>query len=149
MFNLVDERKRKINLGGVSITSTPASILERVQAERLARTEQKRRADSVIKIQAWFRGLKEARETRRELQEIFEADILGLTGLRCLVLIGRNEDILSTWVTNVLVGGESKWSFASALCNANNDKRFQIRYSVFQQVLMEKVGEFLFVRQAC
>jgi len=107
MFNLVDERKRKINLGGTSITSTPASILERVQAERLARAQQKRRIDNAIKVQAWYRGLKEARETRSELQKLFKADILSLTGLRCLVLIGRDEDVLSTWVTKVLAEDDS------------------------------------------
>ncbi len=116
MFNLVDERKRKINLGGISITSTPASILERVQAERLARAQQKRRIDNAIRIQAWYRGLKEARDTRREMQKLFEADILSLTGLRCLVLIGRNEDVLSTWVTKVLAGDESQCFFGDAVC---------------------------------
>ena len=118
MFSLGDERRRKINLGGVSVTSSQASILERVHAQRVARAETKRRTDGAIRIQAWYRGLREARAVRKELRKLFSADVLSLTGLRCLVLIGRDDEVLSTWVTSVLASGEGwprHFSFATAL----------------------------------
>ena len=106
MFSLEDERRRKINLGGVSVTSSQASILERVHAQRVARAENKRRADSATRIQAWYRGMREARTVRIELRKLFEEDVLSLTALRCLVLIGKDDEVLSTWASSVLANGK-------------------------------------------
>lgn len=106
MFSFGDERRRKINLGGNSGSTSHSTILQRVQNERLARQEQKRRTDSAIAIQAWYRGLREARGTRREMKAAFQRDTLGINGLRCLVLIGRDEEVLGQWVRTVLEGGE-------------------------------------------
>jgi len=110
MFNFGDERKRKINLGGVSGSTSHTAILQRVQNERLARQEQKRRTDSAVKIQAWYRGLHEARRMKQEMRKAFASDVLGLTGLRCLVLIGRDEEVLGQWARAVLDGGEGESS---------------------------------------
>ena len=100
-----DEWKRKINLGGASSSTTPANILNRVQAERAARAEHKQRTESAIRIQAWYRGVVDARSAKRQMRRSFEKDILGLTGLRCLVLIGTDADALATWCDAVLKGG--------------------------------------------
>lgn len=108
MFSFGDERKRKINLGGNSSSTSHTAILQRVQNERLVRQEQKRRTDGAIAIQAWYRGLREARETRREMKAAFERDVLGINGLRCLVLIGKHEEVLGQWVRAVLEGGEGE-----------------------------------------
>ncbi|KAF8182521.1 HECT-domain-containing protein [Pholiota molesta] len=97
-----DEWKRKINLGGVSSANTQAAILNRVQAERAARAEHKQRTESAIRIQAWYRGLVDARATRQEMRKAFNADVMGLTGLRCLVLIGKDDEVLGTWTRAVL-----------------------------------------------
>jgi ubiquitin-protein ligase E3 C len=97
-----DEWKRKINLGGVSSTNTQAAILNRVQAERAARAEHKQRTESAVRIQAWYRGLVDARATRQEMRKAFNADVMGLTGLRCLVLIGKDDEVLGTWTRAVL-----------------------------------------------
>ncbi|KAF8960501.1 HECT-domain-containing protein [Flammula alnicola] len=75
-----DEWKRKINLGGVSSAATPAAIFDRVQAQRVARAAHRERTEKAIRIQAWYRG-----------------GCDGLTGLRCLVLIGRDDEVLGRW----------------------------------------------------
>ncbi|CAA7268561.1 unnamed protein product [Cyclocybe aegerita] len=99
--NFDSERRRKINLGGASSSSSSTSILRNVHAEREARAAHRLRTDSATRIQAWYRGVKASRRTREEMKAMFEADVKGLTGLRCLVLIcrrsraGKNMDKLS------------------------------------------------------
>ena len=40
----------------------------------------------------------------------FERDVVGLDGLRCLVLIGdKDEEALGTWSSQMAQGGESEW----------------------------------------
>ncbi|PPQ89897.1 hypothetical protein CVT25_004840 [Psilocybe cyanescens] len=98
-----DEWKRKINLGGASSSATsPAAILSRVQAERQARAALKQRTASAVRIQAWWRGHVSVRETRQRMRAAFAADVTGLNGLRCLVLIGRDEEVLGRWAGAVL-----------------------------------------------
>lgn len=109
MFSLQDERRRKINLGGISATATQASILQGVHAARLARAQEKKRTDSTIRIQAWYRGLREAKRTRIELRELFMKDVLSLTALRCLVLIGKDDEVLTIWVSSMLAGDEGSF----------------------------------------
>lgn len=107
-----DEWKRKINLGGASSSATPASILNRVQAERAARAEHKQRTESAIRIQAWYRGVVDARAAKQQMRRSFQKDILGLTGLRCLVLIGTDADALAMWSDEVLKGGPGMFLYA-------------------------------------
>jgi ubiquitin-protein ligase E3 C len=95
VFN--DDRKRKINLGGVVPATTPAAIIDRVREERLVRAQQKRRVEKAVRIQAWWRGIRESRYAKIDLRKAFEADVTGITGLRCLVLIGKDEEVLSQW----------------------------------------------------
>ncbi|KAF9522169.1 HECT-domain-containing protein [Crepidotus variabilis] len=108
MFSFENERRRKINLGGASASSSQTSIFERVQAERQARAEHKRRTESATQIQAFYRGSKEKHAARAEMRKAFEADVLSLTGLRCLVLMGQDDEVLTTWVQRVLEGGEGQ-----------------------------------------
>ena len=40
----------------------------------------------------------------------FERDVVGLDGLRCLVLIGdKDEEALGTWSSQMAHGGEGEW----------------------------------------
>lgn len=100
-----DEWKRKINLGGASSSASQASILNRVQAERAARAEHKQRAEAATRIQAWYRGVLVARVAREHMRRAFEGDVLGLTGLRCLVLMRKDNSALGTWSKAVLQAG--------------------------------------------
>ena len=107
-----DDRKRKINLGGVQPVTTHAAIIDRVREERSIRAQQKRRVEKAIRIQAWWRGVRDARYTKMEMRKTFEADVTSITGLRCLVLIGRDEELLSRWSKAMLELGEGVFSIS-------------------------------------
>ncbi|KAI0311311.1 HECT-domain-containing protein [Amylostereum chailletii] len=92
-----NERRKKINLGGASSIQTSSAIRDQAKARRSERQDLLKREESAIRVQAWWRGVREARVVRRHLLHIFEQDVLSLRGLRCLVLIGRNEAVLGRW----------------------------------------------------
>ena len=86
--------------------TTHAAIIDRVREERSIRAQQKRRVEKAIRIQAWWRGIREAKYTKMEMRKAFEADVTGITGLRCLVLIGKDEEVLSRWSKAMLELGK-------------------------------------------
>jgi len=92
-----DETRRRINLGGASTAATDRNVLRNARQEREERREVRRRQENAIKLQAWWRGIRESRRTDRELRRTFEADPTSLTGLRCLVLIRHDEEVLKSW----------------------------------------------------
>ncbi|KAG2125194.1 HECT-domain-containing protein [Suillus cothurnatus] len=101
-----DERRREINLGGSSsVTTSQAAILNQARARRIERETVRKRQESAVTIQAWWRGITDARRVRQELREQFRGDITGLTGLRCLVLIGQDTNFLDRWAAEVLSQG--------------------------------------------
>ncbi|KAG1720932.1 HECT-domain-containing protein [Suillus lakei] len=101
-----DERRREINLGGSSsVTTSQAAILNQARARRIERETVRKRQESAVTIQAWWRGITDARRVRQELREQFTGDITGLTGLRCLVLIGQDDNFLDRWAAEVLSQG--------------------------------------------
>jgi ubiquitin-protein ligase E3 C len=105
-----DEKRRKINLGGASKVASQAELLEAARGRRSERSEQKRRSDAALRIQSWWRGVREAREVKIRLKGAFERDVVGLDGLRCLVLIGdKDEEALGTWSSQMVQGGEGEW----------------------------------------
>ncbi|KAK0440763.1 HECT-domain-containing protein [Armillaria borealis] len=81
-----DERRRNINLGGASSASTQATILDQAKQRRILRDEQKRQHENAVILQAWWRGVREARLVRRQMRTTFERDVMGITGLRSLGL---------------------------------------------------------------
>ncbi|KAG2038220.1 hypothetical protein BDR03DRAFT_999556 [Suillus americanus] len=101
-----DERRREINLGGSSsVTTSQAAILNQARARRIERETVRKRQESAVTIQAWWRGITDARRVRQKIREQFTGDITGLTGLRCLVLIGQDIDFLDRWAAEVLSQG--------------------------------------------
>ncbi|KAJ7067265.1 HECT-domain-containing protein [Mycena amicta] len=100
------ERKRQINLGGSSSNTTLASLTDQAKARRNERTQLKRQNDSATRIQAWWRGVAAIRAVRAQMRQVFEHDVDGLTGLRCLVLMGRDEQVLGRWSETMLARGE-------------------------------------------
>jgi ubiquitin-protein ligase E3 C len=103
-----NERKRQINLGGHSSSASHDSILNEAKAKREARQDQKRRLHNAVRIQAWWRGMREARAVRQELRKTFEQDVTGMMGLRCLVLVGQDERALAMWSTAMVSSGEGE-----------------------------------------
>jgi ubiquitin-protein ligase E3 C len=100
-----DHRRREINLGGSSSATSQAVILNQARARRIERETIRKRQESAVTIQAWWRGITGARRVRQHLREQFTGDVTGLTGLRCLVLIGQDDDVLDRWATEVLSQG--------------------------------------------
>ena len=89
------KRRREINLGGGSTSAaTHASLMHDAKARRQQRTEAKRRQENAIKIQSWWRGRKQAAIVREQLKATYEQNVTNLTGLRCLVLMGKDDEAL-------------------------------------------------------
>lgn len=96
-----NKRRREINLGGTSTATSYNDILQEAKLRRLQRNDLKRRQDSATRIQHWWRGKMALRAVRQDLRRTFDQDITTLTGLRCLVLLGQDEDALGRWSTVV------------------------------------------------
>jgi len=101
-----DERRRPINLGGASSVPSQASILQEVRARRSERQDVKHRHEKATRLQAWWRGLRAARAARYEIRNMFDRNVTNLTGLRCLLFIGRDEDVLGKWSITMSSHGE-------------------------------------------
>lgn len=108
-----DRRRRQINLGGASSSTSHSSILDQAKLRREERIEQKRRTDSAVKVQAWWRGTKEQQrvrlELRRNLEEALDkGELLRLNTLRMLVVVNRKQTpdtTLSKWSRNIIQYG--------------------------------------------
>lgn len=97
-----DERgRREINLGGLSSASSQAAILDQARTRRMERELQRKREECATRIQAWWRGCREARRVRQELRQVFREQVTGLTALRCLILVGCDEELLSLWSVRI------------------------------------------------
>ncbi|KAJ7649720.1 HECT-domain-containing protein [Roridomyces roridus] len=101
-----ETRRREINLGGSSSSSTLSSIQDQAKARRAEREEQKRRNENATRIQAWWRGVSAIRAAKAEMRRVFESDVQSIMGLRCLVLLGRDQDALRMWARAMEAGGE-------------------------------------------
>ena len=102
MSLFADESRRKINLGGSSATQTQSALFDKVKQQRELRLQQKRRSEAATKLQAQWRRVEEVRKLRKEMRTLFESDVTGLTGLRCLVLMGQDDEALGIWCNAML-----------------------------------------------
>jgi ubiquitin-protein ligase E3 C len=101
-----NERRRPINLGGASSIQSQDTILKEVKARRLERQDAKQRQEKAIKLQAWWRGIRDARVARKEMCKLFDENVTNIIGLRCLVFIGKDEEILGRWSTTMISYGD-------------------------------------------
>lgn len=108
LFDVDGRKRRNINLGGRSTSSTHTSILDEVRLRREERQNQLKRQQSAIRIQAWWRGKQETRIVRIQLRNALEQDPGGIDGLRAVTFIGQDEESLAIWSRNVLQSGEGK-----------------------------------------
>lgn len=108
LFGTDDRKRRNINLGGRSTSTTHTSILDEARLRREERQSQLKRQQSAIRIQAWWRGKREARAVRVQLRHTLNQDPTGIKGLRAVILIGQHEESLAFWSRNVLQSGESE-----------------------------------------
>ncbi|KAI0090858.1 HECT-domain-containing protein [Irpex rosettiformis] len=104
------KRRREINLGGSTSAITHTSLLQDAKARRQQRNEVKHRQDSALKIQSWWRGRQQAAIVREQLKNTYEQNVTNLTGLRCLVLIDKDDALLAKWSTAVVSDGGASLS---------------------------------------
>lgn len=100
-----EEQKRKINLGGSRSSSTHTTILDEAKSRRAEREFNRRQQEGAVGIQTWWKGLSERRRIRNDMKRTFDGDVTGLNGLRCLALIGRDEEALDVWSAAIVAGG--------------------------------------------
>jgi ubiquitin-protein ligase E3 C len=113
MLPFAQEKRRKINLGGATSVSSQTDILHSAKARRSAREEIRRRHESALCIQSRWRSYQQSRVVKRILSEWFQEDVLGLNGMRALVLIGNNDKLLAQWSEGVVRAGDGKSSTQS------------------------------------
>lgn len=106
LFGADGRKRRNINLGGLSTSSTHTSILDEARLRREERQSQLKREQSAIRIQAWWRGKRVARVVRIQLRHMLDQDPTGVNGLRAVALIGQDEESLAIWSRNALQSGE-------------------------------------------
>ncbi|KAI6123405.1 HECT-domain-containing protein [Pisolithus croceorrhizus] len=128
LFGDEHRRRRTINLGGSQSVTSQAAILEQARALRLKREVLRRREESALKIQSWWRGTLEARSVRHYMRQLFLQDMTSLMGLRCLVFIGQDDDLLRQWSAamsaddHLLFGGaagQDKAHWVTLLCRVS------------------------------
>ena len=115
------KRRREINLGGTSSAATShSSLLQDVRQRRMQRDEQKRRHTSATRIQSWWRGRRQAALVRQELRTMFLQNVTNVTGLRCLVLIGKDEELLGVWSHKFVLEGGGVYVLGIGSCSLLN-----------------------------
>jgi ubiquitin-protein ligase E3 C len=108
MLPFAQEKRRKINLGGATFVSSQTDILHGAKVRRAEREETRRRHESALCIQSRWRSLQQFRATKILLSKVFEDDVLGLNGMRALVLIGKDEPLLAHWSEAVISAGDGE-----------------------------------------
>ena len=108
MIPFAQEKRRKINLGGATSVSSQTDLLHSAKARRTEREEIRRRHESALRIQSRWRTSQQSRADKRILSGMFQEDVLGLNGMRSLVLIGNNDPLLAQWSETVIRAGDGK-----------------------------------------
>lgn len=107
-------RRRNINLGGKTAASH-ASILDQAKTQRLERETQRRKYESAIKVQAWYRGRSEARRAKAQMQRDFDAGSSPHAGARYLALFGQEDEYrLNAWSLAVIKGGDGALMYSGS-----------------------------------
>ncbi|KAJ3735038.1 HECT-domain-containing protein [Lentinula guzmanii] len=144
-----DRRRRQINLGGASTSTSHTSILDQAKLRREERIEQKRRSDSAVKIQAWWRGTKEHQRVRQELRKNLEdalnrGDLLRLDTLRMLVIVNQkktNDTLLSQWSQKLVHYGTGAFDQNRVFDFAGSEGAGQSYLVLIKQLLLLSMQE--------
>ena len=77
-------------------------------------------------ISGCWRSSQQSRVVKHVLSEMFQEDVLGLNGMRALVLIGNNDPLLAQWSEGVIRAGDGEpsisdsqsqsWNFVLSIC---------------------------------
>ncbi|KAK7694083.1 hypothetical protein QCA50_003659 [Cerrena zonata] len=130
-----NKKRREINLGGTNVTRAHSSILQDAHLRRVRREEERRRQENASRIQAWWRGTLRRSVVKQQLRELFEEDVDGINGLRCLVLIGPDKHILEKWSSTVVSNGPD------SVFRAMNDPHVSVLLRRASHLLLKGVSE--------
>ena len=86
-------------------SSSHAAVVDQAKALRAQRQAARKQEENVQKIQRWWRGNREKRVVQQSLKKAFDEATWadgGITKMRCLVLMGRDEERLGRWSAEVL-----------------------------------------------
>ena len=123
MHPFTQEKRRKINLGGATSVASQTDILHSAKARRNEREEIRRRHESAVCIQSRWRSFQQYRAVKQRLSHIFQEDVLGLNGMRAIVLIGNDDVLLAQWSEAVIRAGDGEHSIRSPLPRDSLSKR--------------------------
>jgi len=101
-------KHRKINLGGAKSVVSQTDLSHRAKSRRTEPEVIRRRRESARCIQSRWRRSQKSRAVKRILEERFQEDVLGLNGMRALLLIRRSELLLAQWSEAVIHAGNGK-----------------------------------------
>lgn len=110
------ERRKQINLGGASSSTSHSSIIDQAKLRREERIILQKQTNSAVKLQAWWRGLKEQQQLRVQLRKKLEdalnkGDLLSLETLRMLVVVGR-DTIVNSWSEKLVEHGSGAFEYS-------------------------------------
>jgi len=151
MLPFAQEKRRKINLGGSTSASSQTDILHGAKARRSTREETRRRHESALCIQSHWRNYQKSRAVKRILSQLFQEDVLGLNGMRALVLIGNNDELLTQWSEGVVRAGDGKSSTSVSIIgydvwNYGATLRLAISYWIRVSVPLPRSDYIPFIR---
>ena len=137
MHPFTQEKRRKINLGGATSVASQTDILHSAKARRSEREEIRRRHESALCIQSHWRSFQQYRAVRQRLSQMFQEDVLGLNGMRALVLIGNDDLLLAQWSEAVIRTGDGEFSVTQStiLRDLSNESCYPTALSSIQRLL--------------
>lgn len=103
-----ESRQRRINLGGTSAVASHDELLQQARAIRNERQLARQRQEAAIRLQAAWRGQLSRRAAKEELRILFDQNPYGLNAMRCLVLLGNDEERLGRWSEAIISMGEGE-----------------------------------------
>jgi ubiquitin-protein ligase E3 C len=148
MLPFDQEKHRKINLGGTTLVSSQTDILHGAKLRRAEREETRRRHESALRIQSSWRSLQQYRVTKKHLAEILQDDVLGINGMRALVLIGKDEVLLAQWSEAVISAGDSESSTRSIGYVVPRYRKYRCHFLIYSPFSDFKAPTSLFPRHA-
>lgn len=107
MIPFGDDRRRQINLGGRSSTTTQAAVLAQVQEQRQRRLNERRALEAASLIQSHWRAYSQWMKEREKILREFDTVPLGsVLSTRLLVVGGCEHTRLVAWARAAIQAGE-------------------------------------------
>lgn len=96
-----ESRQRRINLGGSSAVVPHHELLKQAREIRNERQLARQRQEATVRLQTAWRGQLSRRAAKDILRTLFDESPVGINAMRCLVLLGNDEERLGKWSESV------------------------------------------------